>query len=433
MGTAAIIYFNGELLCYTSYDGSPTKLGEGLHQIRNDWRDILQICEPYKIFTVGLMFWLKDPEFVYTCFPEERKSADFKELLSPEIQKELKENINAVSDLALEEVVFEPFNELYHFPFYADEEYQYNHTEKGVFVRLGYKNFPWIAFNDLNPFNYDEYLIDILCDMAGVIELSEFNEKLNSTLHLDGPVSSGRHFNLACKKATQYLPNDPNSWWNYGVSLELINKFQEAIEAYSKAKNLTPNHPIIWGLLGNVYFKDRKVEESKSCLRKSYENLYRLESFNEVEKERQKLILISNKLNDQKFLDDFYNNLIRFYCSLELELKGHLKRKIWLPLAELYYNSNNIVSSKEVFKKEITYILNKIDLESNYWYYLFQNNKENLVKKVEELKDDSIVDFISKEFSDAFKQLYIKYPEDPYLNFLYGQELFYQGETEVGL
>ena len=229
MSTPAIVYINGELLCYTRYDGYPYNLGEDLRHITTDWREVLRICREYKIFTVSSKFWLKDPEFVYKCFPTDRKDNfkdSFKEIFNPKTQEKLEENNFDYEINEIYEVVFEPFNELYDIPFYMDEDYHYNVTKNEVFVRLGYKNFPWNKFEDSDLFNHDEFLYNILLDMAGVIEISDMKRDLFLKLHEDGPVSSGRHFILACKKATQYLPNDPNSWWNYGVSLELAGKLE---------------------------------------------------------------------------------------------------------------------------------------------------------------------------------------------------------------
>jgi len=51
------------------------------------------------------------------------------------------------------------------------------------------------------------------------------------------------------------MPNNPNSWWNYGKSLELAERFNQAIEAFEKAKLLTPNNPKIRNFLVEVHIK----------------------------------------------------------------------------------------------------------------------------------------------------------------------------------
>ena len=113
MGTESLVYINGELLCYTRYDGQPFNLGEDLRRVRTDWKEILRICKAHSILAVSLKFWLKNPEFVYNCYPIDRKDT-CKKILKPEVQKELEGKLNkdeieeAITKLKSSGDVFEP-------------------------------------------------------------------------------------------------------------------------------------------------------------------------------------------------------------------------------------------------------------------------------------------------------------------------------------
>ncbi len=266
MGTPAIVHLDGEILCFTGYDGHPYKLGEDLAQTSTNWKSVLQLCKEYGILVVNTKYWILDPEFVYSCFSE-RWQERYPELIDPQYINEFKKgNDDIISECSEFEVLLLWTNKPYKPYFYMDEVYQYNHYENQVFVRLPYTNFPWVLINDLGDLFSDKILEDILFDMLGVLNYSEVDEDLWKHAHDVGAVSSGRHFILASKRATEILLDDPNSWWNYGKSLELMNKYPLAIEAYLEAKNLTPNNPIIWRLLSKVYLKNNQIEESKKYL-----------------------------------------------------------------------------------------------------------------------------------------------------------------------
>ena len=383
MGTPAMVYINGELLCYTQYDGSFSHLGENLHHISPDWRKILRICKPYEIFIVSLKFWLKDPELVYNCFPKDKKVGfhdSFKELLNPKTQEELEEDNFDYEKIEDYEFVFAPFNELYDITFYMDEDYQYNVTKNEIFIRLGYKNFPWVPFEDLNHFNYDEFLYNILLDMAGVIELSDIKAKLVSKLHQDGPVSSGRHFILACKKATQYLPNDPNSWWNYGVSLELAGKLEEAINMYEKSKELTPMNPIIHRILGEKYLKTSQDSEVFDSVKNSIKYLADIKEMKKLDKE---IIILLNLITETKEFRELYNllyeNLIDIYKNLEI-FTPNSKIEIWRKIGSAYHKIGKEQEALEAFKKCI------VILKGFYKKGKLEREKKSLIDVVKNTK-----------------------------------------------
>lgn len=268
MGTSAIVHINGEVLCYTYYDGHISKLGENLAQSTTNWKNILQICKEYEVFMVNAKFWILDPEFVYSCLTKQHQESYKNKFTNPRYINGFKEGTKDIVDNIKDwEALILWSNEPYKPIFYADEVYQYNHYKNQVFVRLPFTNYPWVPLNDLRGFSHEEILKDILFDMLGVLEDSEIDTI--SHAHRIGALSSGRHFILASKKATEVLSDDPNSWWNYGISLELMQKYPLAIEAYLRAKGITPYNPNILRLLSKVYLKNNQLEESKQYLRKS--------------------------------------------------------------------------------------------------------------------------------------------------------------------
>ena len=426
MGTRANVYINGKFLCGTKYDSMPIKLGVALSTVRTNWIEILLCCKEYSITFIETDFLLKEPEFVYNCLDKFQRE-DLKGL-APEVMKDLRNGVD-YDDITIRVPI-----ELYDTPFDLDEDFQYNHFKNRVFVRYGLKNFPWVPLEDLEETMHSETrLEDILYEMCGFIYDSDWIYDIKEKVRLNGPISSGRLFILACKRQTQMMPDDPNSWWNYGISLELMNKYPLAIEAYLKAKRLTPNNPIIWRLLSKVYLKNNQIEESKQYLSKSFENLNQINNFKKIEEERKLLEEILYKLNDNDLLEKFYKKLIDHYLLLESDLSEYQRREIWQLLAVLYYKIRDIESSIQAFKKSISLILDSIDINSSFWYSHYKKSKETIIKKAEKLEDKSILSLITDKFSSFIRDHYSKNPNDPYLTFLSGQELFNQKEINGGL
>ncbi|MBD3214208.1 MAG: hypothetical protein GF311_16480 [Candidatus Lokiarchaeota archaeon] len=207
-------------------------------------------------------FWVKDPQFVYSCASKQVRE-QYPNLLDQKLVEEYKngntELIFRKFDLTLPIWSNEPFTPYFH----SDENYQYNHYKDQVFVRLPYTNFPWVPLESFR--SNDKVLEDIFFDMAGILDFDEWTHELYSKLKEEGAQSSGRHFILAAKKATELIPDDPNNWWNYGTALELYGKKEQAKEMYKKAAELTPNNYVIRKILGEQFkgLKEGDVEVLK--------------------------------------------------------------------------------------------------------------------------------------------------------------------------
>ena len=173
----------------------------------------------------------------------------------------------------IEDILFKPPSELYEAPIGLESFYQYNHTNNMVFVRYDYKNFPWVPNDKVKRDEDDDTLWRIRDEMCGFIASSDESSEIKIKVMKNGPISSGRDFLRACKKATQLIPQDPNCWWNYGVALELLGRIDQAIEAYKIANDLTPDNSKIWQILGNVYLKNGNKEKSIYSFGKAISNI----------------------------------------------------------------------------------------------------------------------------------------------------------------
>ncbi len=265
MGTRATIYVNDKILCQTKFDGFPSKLGMSLNRVSTDWRQILLVCKDFSIVNIETEILLKEPLFTYECLYKNQRG-DLKGL-TQEILEDLKRNDGYYEKGGwkkggYDDITMRYPGELYDVPTNLDEDFQYNHTQNKVFVRYGVTNFPWVPLEDLD---YNSKLLDdILFEMCGFIDDSDYSYKIEKTVRINGPISSGRQFILACKKQTQNMPNNPNSWWNYGKSLELAGKFNQAIDSYLQAINQTPENSKIRNLLAEVHIKKGENDLHKS-------------------------------------------------------------------------------------------------------------------------------------------------------------------------
>ncbi len=59
------------------------------------------------------------------------------------------------------------------------------------------------------------------------------------------------------------------SHFNYGTSLQMLGKEDQALEAYYRADSITPDHPKVWCNIGTVYFLQGDFLESENALRRS--------------------------------------------------------------------------------------------------------------------------------------------------------------------
>ena len=77
--------------------------------------------------------------------------------------------------------------------------------------------------------------------------------------------------------AINYAPDDAISRLIYGVHLQKIKKYDEALEKYQEAEKLQPNHPEIQYNLGLVYFELKRYEKAKKYAQLAYDNGYPLD------------------------------------------------------------------------------------------------------------------------------------------------------------
>lgn len=348
MGTRALVYINGECLCWTFWDSYPDKLGEVLERVSPDWKTVLSACREFDICYLNSKFFIKDPNFSYRCFTEKRRKDYFPDGLTDEIIDIIKKgDLNA---LYSEEIIGNFPDELYESPAQMDVTYNFNIANNNVFIRKDYKNFPWVLNSEEVETCYqDRDLLDnILFDMCGFLDAEEDNWEIRSKVRENGPICSGRHYIQACKKATQLLAEDPNSWWNYGVALEISGKLEQAIESYKKAKKLTPTNPKIWQILGNAYLKNANKELAFKAFEKAI-TIYKILDFEDMDYYQKK---------------DFRENLKQLYKILSEEKLDNLIQK----LNKFIHNKipDEEIKVLELFQKQIGSLL-----FSNFLYEFF--------------------------------------------------------------
>jgi len=206
----------------------------------------------------------------------------------------------------------------------------------------------------------------------------DYDTKYN--VRINGPISSGRLFILACKKQTQIMPNNPNSWWNYGVSLEKLGKYDEAIDSYLQAIKQTPENSIIWRYLAEAYEKSGDEANSIDALKKSIKFLEKLNDYKELKNQG---ILISEILKRSQFKELsnlFYSTLINQYKHFKQQLSDKelnreqriRKRSLWQLMGEAYFQFGERFESLQAFKKAL--IIHFEDLKDLYYTFSYLEN-----------------------------------------------------------
>lgn len=420
MGTCASIFIKSKFLCYTHYDSEPFKLGEALSRAKTYWKEILKICKEYKIYAIAAKYWIKDPKFVYDCFAGQHQE-EHPELLNLQLVEQFKAGNRNIIEENFEECLIDWSNEPHTRYFNITDDYQYNHYNDKVFIRLRFTNFPWLLIDELGHLYDDERILeDVLLDMLGVLEPSEVTEDLLRRVQMKGAIGSGRNFILACKKATELIPEDPNNWWNYGVSLERQGKLIQAIEQYSKAVELTPTNPSIWRILGSVYSKLGHTLETSNCIKNAISNLKNFDktdkSFfkthveDEIKAIEDILLKIPNKEEIQNLL---YDSLIPIYTDL----------KDWNKLAWASFKIGKIDDSIKSFKISINDIF-----KSDYVIYI-ENRLIAFKKYIDEIKFTEYLP-ICNFIIDQLKKKLLLYPQNVTLWRLIGENLFICGNEQ---
>ena len=195
-------------------------------------------------------------------------------------------------------------------------DFQYNHSKNQVFVRYPYTNFPWVPFEDLGEditiFDFAQkntLLDDILYEMCGIIDTSDINADILQQV-ASGPIGSGRKFVMECKRTTELLPEDPENWWNYGVSLRLARRIDQAIEAFKKAAELTPSNPRIWRILGETYLVNNETSKSMDVFKTAVENIENTMDTFTLKKEKSVYENIISTLGEKNDLSQYLNKAI---------------------------------------------------------------------------------------------------------------------------
>lgn len=409
MGTRALIYVNNKFLCLTWYDSFPSKLGMSLNRVSTDWRQILLVCKDFSIVNIETEILLKEPLFTYECLDKNQRG-DLKGL-TQEILEDLNRNDGYYEkggwyNGGYDDITMRYPSELYKVPIDMDETFQYNHVQNKVFVRYGVTNFPWIPLEDLE-YHDSKLLDDILFEMCGFIDDSDYSYKTKEKVRTNGPINSGRQFILACKKQTQNMPNNPNSWWNYGVSLEKLGKFNEAIGSYLQAIKQTPENSIIWRYLAEAYEKRGDEANSIDALKKTIKSLEKLDYYEELKNQG---ILISEILKRSQFKelsDLFYSTLLQQYKHFEQLLSDKelnrdqriSQRHLWELLGETYYHLDRRNESLQAFGRALNihfgdvkdlYYRNRID------YFIKDFKKYGDVQLLREIYDLILEHLIKK-------------------------------------
>ncbi|MHA1376015.1 MAG: tetratricopeptide repeat protein [Promethearchaeota archaeon] len=460
MGTCALVFIKSKLLCYTHYDSHPFKLGEALSRIKTNWKDILQCCKEYNICNIDAKYWVKDPKLIYECL-DDQFQRDCPKLLNPHTIEEFKNGNRKIIEEEFEECLVDWLNEPYTIYFNMTDDYQYNHYDGRVFIRLRYTNFPWVPIEDLGPYYNDEQILDeIFYDMLGILDPSEHivkpnpdninlfelmglqkppysfrqtvsdpcfsgSEEVKSLIDKcrEGAIASGRHFILACKKATELIPDDPNNWWNYGVSLELQGRLDDAIKMYSKAAEFTPTNPTIWRILGSAHSKLGHNFEAKECLKKAISYLKNFDMSDNyyyianIEKEITAIEGILTKItNNEEIHDRLYASIIPIYTEFNK----------WNKVGWAFFKLGKIDDAINSFRNSINEIFD---------YEFIKPIKNRLIIFKKYLKEISFTEYspVSKIIVECLKEKLDSHPKDPVLWRLIAENLLDCGKYEEAL
>lgn len=71
------------------------------------------------------------------------------------------------------------------------------------------------------------------------------------------------------RRACDLMPDLMISHFNWGTALQMVNRLDEALEAYWLAESLEPNHPKVWCNVGSVCFLQNNFGGSVAALRKA--------------------------------------------------------------------------------------------------------------------------------------------------------------------
>ncbi|MHA1479314.1 MAG: leucine-rich repeat domain-containing protein, partial [Promethearchaeota archaeon] len=392
MTTYASVYINGEVLCYTSYDGYPFNLGEILEGVNFNWRSVLLTCKEYGICTVNINYFNKDPEFVYNCLGKYAKR-DFINIVPNGLTPSAIEILRKGDPHEKFEDIIRNFpNELYEAPEHmlSNIQYHYNLVNNQVIVRYPIKNFPWIPVEEALEIEGGE-LEEISNDMYGFLgdEDSDYRYKTYRKVEENGPISSGRHLLKGCKKATELLPQDPNNWWNYGVSLELAGKLNQAFESYKQATRLTPNNPKIWQILGSAYLRNNYKEEAHKSFENAISNIknldYSIMDYYEKEKFKNNTTNLYETLLKADFADlikEFNENIHSKISLKEIEFLTSVQEKTGKPFLNYESERGKIIKLSLGYLKLETISDSLGDLTSLKELNLKKNNLKSLPESI---------------------------------------------------
>ncbi len=115
---------------------------------------------------------------------------------------------------------------------------------------------------------------------------------------------------MECKRTTELLPEDPENWWNYGVSLRLARRIDQAIEAFKKAAELTPSNPRIWRILGETYLVNNETSKSMDVFKTAVENIENTMDTFTLKKEKSVYENIISTLGEKNDLSQYLNKAI---------------------------------------------------------------------------------------------------------------------------
>jgi len=146
------------------------------------------------------------------------------------------------------------------------------------------------------------------------------------------------------KKAIELTPNNPKLYFVTGLTLEKMAKENEAIKHFKKAVEINPNHPDYNLQLGRSLYNNKLLGEAEKYTKKAQE-------------------LSPNNAKTYLTLGNIYNRMARVDESIEQYKKA---MELDPNLAESHYNMGYSLNLKNKFQEALAYFDKALELNPKY-------------------------------------------------------------------